>query len=678
MMRRRQALICFLLLCGVPGRAQTDTLPRRVDRLDAAVVISGSRTERLAQPQTGLESLDPGLVRHVPSLMGERDILKVIQLLPGVQPSSDGSAGFSVRGGQVDQNLILLDGAPIYCAGHVLGFISMFNDDILGRTELYKGDFPARYGGRISSVLEANTRDGNPDRRVGSATLGLVASKIHLEGPVIPEKLSYSVSARRSLIDLAFPFIKRLPGGSTLRFFDANAKLSWTPSARDRLSLNAFCGGDKVGGTFVQYGLNLSDFDYSNKAVSLRWTHTFSPSLQSNVYLYHSHYTFGIHADYNHAIFDYASMVRESGLRADLTWQIDAYNNFEAGIHLPYIRIDSGDCVPRAGNVTMTEMHIPPNLAIQPNLYAENRTALGRATIRYGLRLSEYTSLDRKQTYWGLEPRFSLSARLGSTASLKAAYTHACQYIRQALISTSGSPSDVWIPSSPVVKPQISDQYTFGYYQFFLRDALEASCELFYKNIRNTADFVENTGIVVDLPDRETYLRFGRSYAYGAEFMLRFDQGSWNGWLGYTFSKAIYDIPEINGGKPYASPVNHEHSVDFFLSYEISPRLSASACWVYASGAPTTYPISRYAIGGSFAPVYAGRNEGRLPDYHRLDLSLSLKTERGEWDFSLYNAYSRHNVWSVAYSYSQAEDKPRAAIIYLFPILPSISYSVLF
>ena len=676
MTRLHQILTGVLVLCGMACHAQTDSLSGRIDRLDAAVVVGGPKAERLSRPQTGLEAMNADIVRRMPALLGEQDLIKAIQMLPGVQSPSDGATGFSVRGGQVDQNLILLDGAPIYCAGHVLGFISVFNNDVLGRSELYKGDFPARFGGRISSVLEANTREGSLERFGGSLTLGLVASRIHLEGPVVPGRLSYSVGARRSVIDLAFPFIDKLPRGSALRFYDVNAKLSWVASPRDRLSLNVFSGGDRIGTSLEQYGMKPSRFDYANRTASLNWRHDFSPSLQSRVTLYHSRYRFGIHANYNYAIFDYATLVRETGLRADLAWQMGARNTLEAGLHVPYYHINSGDLVPGSGNVTIGEMHIPASHALQPSLFVENTTTLPWVTLRYGLRLSGYRSPD--VTYRGLEPRASLSFRLGKSASLKAAYGQSRQYFQQALVSTTGSPLDVWLPASPVVKPQVSDQYTLGYYQFLFEDALEASCELFYKDNRNTPDFEENAGFVIDQPDREAYLRFGRSYAYGAEFMLRYDRGPWSGWLGYTYSKAIYDIPEINGGKPYASPVNHEHSVDFFLSYEITPRLTASACWVYASGAPTTYPIGRYAIGGSYAPVFGGRNEGRLPDYHRLDLSLALKTKKGEWDFSLYNAYSRHNVWSVTYSYSQVDDKPRAAMIYLFPILPSVSYSFRF
>ena len=709
-MRLRLIPAFFLILFSELASAQSDSLSGAARRLDAAVVVSESKLERLSRAQTGLEAIDAGIIRKVPAFMGERDIIKVIQMLPGVQAPSEGSSGFSVRGGLIDQNLILLDDAPIYCAGHFLGFISMFNDDVLGRTDLYKGDFPAEFGGRISSVLDTYTKDGNMEQFGGNVSLGLVSSKFHLEGPVLKEKLSFSLSARRSFLDLAFPLIKRIPDHSKLRFFDVNAKLTWVVSERDRIYLSGFIGGDRFGSSLVQYGLNLMDFAYSNRTASLRWRHVFSPSLQSNVSLYYSKYKFGLDCDYNYAIFGYDSFVRETGLKASITWQMNENNTLEAGFQVPYFRINSGDCVPKDGNVTMKEVHIAPNYAFQPNLYIENKTRLRWATLRYGLRISEYTSTgstDQRyydpvtheetairyfgfgqpiQTYWGVEPRLSVSAPLDAASSIKASYTRVCQYFQQALVSTSGSPLDVWLPASPTIKPQVSDQFTIGYYRLFHQDAIETSCEVFFKNNRNALDFVENTGVILDRPDREAFLRFGRSYAYGAELLVKYDFGKWNGWLGYTYSKAFYDIPEINGGRPYASPVNHEHSVNFLLSCELSPRVSVSAGWVYYSGAPTTYPVSRFAIGDSYAPIFTSRNEGRLPDYHRLDLSLSLKTKKrvenlrwsGAWDFSLYNAYSRHNVWSVAYSYSQFEDKPRAAKIYLFPILPSISYNIQF
>ena len=707
---RRLLSILFLATCFLSSYAQVDSLSGRVHRLDSTVIVSESARQRLLQAQLGLDAIDAGIVRQVPAFLGEKDIIKVIQMLPGVQSPSEGSSGFSVRGGLIDQNLILLDGVPLYCSGHFLGFISMFNDDILSRTDLYKGDFPVKYGGRISSVLDVYTRDGDMEKYHGHASFGLVSSGLFVEGPIVKEKLSFSLSARRSFLDAVFPLIKRIPDKSRLHFYDANAKLTWVASERDNFYLSGFAGGDRFASSLEQYGLNLMDFRYSNKTASLRWRHTFSASLQYNVTLYYSKYKTGLDTDYNYAIFDYYSFVRETGLKAALTWQIDDDNTFEAGLELPYFRVNPGDCKPKDGNITFTEMHIPPSFAIQPSLFVGNRTRLSWATFRYGLRLSEFTSMGMTdqhyydpvthketavryfgpgkpiQTYWGFEPRVSVSVPIGTKSSVKGSYMRVMQYFQQALVSTSGSPLDVWLPASPNTKPQISDQFTVGFYRNFLDNAVESSIELFYKNNKNTLDFVENTGVILDRPDREAFLRFGKSYAYGAEFMLKYDIGKWNGWLGYTFSKAVYMIPEINGGRPYASPVNHDHSVNLLVSYDVSRQVSASAGWVFYSGAPTTYPVARFSLVDSYAPVFTARNEGRLPDYHRLDLSLTVKTKRraddlpwsGEWVFSLYNAYSRHNVWSVVYSLSQYEEKPRAAKLYLFPILPSVSFNLMF
>ena len=707
---RRLLSILFLATCFLSSYAQVDSLSGRVHRLDSTVIVSESARQRLLQAQLGLDAIDAGIVRQVPAFLGEKDIIKVIQMLPGVQSPSEGSSGFSVRGGLIDQNLILLDGVPLYCSGHFLGFISMFNDDILSRTDLYKGDFPVKYGGRISSVLDVYTRDGDMEKYHGHASFGLVSSGLFVEGPIVKEKLSFSLSARRSFLDAVFPLIKRIPDKSRLHFYDANAKLTWVASERDNFYLSGFAGGDRFASSLEQYGLNLMDFRYSNKTASLRWRHTFSASLQSNVTLYYSKYKTGLDTDYNYAIFDYYSFVRETGLKAALTWQIDDDNTFEAGLELPYFRVNPGDCKPKDGNITFTEMHIPPSFAIQPSLFVGNRTRLSWATFRYGLRLSEFTSMGMTdqhyydpvthketavryfgpgkpiQTYWGVEPRVSVSVPIGTKSSVKGSYMRVMQYFQQALVSTSGSPLDVWLPASPNTKPQISDQFTVGFYRNFFDNAVESSIELFYKNNKNTLDFVENTGVILDRPDREAFLRFGKSYAYGAEFMLKYDIGKWNGWLGYTFSKAVYMIPEINGGRPYASPVNHDHSVNLLVSYDVSRQVSASAGWVFYSGAPTTYPVARFSLVDSYAPVFTARNEGRLPDYHRLDLSLTVKTKRraddlpwsGEWVFSLYNAYSRHNVWSVVYSLSQYEEKPRAAKLYLFPILPSVSFNLMF
>ena len=702
--KRLLPILLLVLSCAVVSAQDADR------QIPAATIRSHSKAGDIRLPQMGLQRVDSLTIRKAPAFMGETDIVKVLQMMPGVQAPSEGSAGFSVRGGLVDQNLIILDDAPLYNTGHFLGFMSMFNNEILRSVNLYKGDFPAQYGGRMSSVLETTTKDGDFHSFGGNASFGVVSSKLFVEGPIVKEKLSFCMSARGSFFDLLFPLIPKIPSGSALHFYDANAKLSWFPTQKDRFFLSGFIGTDEFGTSLEQYGLNVMDLDFRSKSASLRWNHEFSPKLYSNVTLYHTRSNFDLDCDYSLAVFDYRSSVLESGLKAGLTWLADDLNTVKAGLQLPFIQVNSGDCVPKGNNVTITELHIAPNFAVQPSIYVQDMLSLPWMTVRMGLRLSEYTSLgptDQSyydpvthlktrekyipfgqaiQTYWGLEPRLSVAVPASQCSSFKASYARCYQYLQQAIVSTSGSPVDVWLPASPTIKPQISDQFSLGYDHLFMDNALRASVELFYKANSNTPDFVENTGVIIDRKDRESFLRFGRSDSYGAELMLTYDFKKLSGWLGYTYSHATYYIPEINGGRPYASPVNHEHSVNFLLSYDFSRRISASAYWVFYSGAPVTYPVSRYALGGSYAPIFTSRNEKRLPDYHRMDLSLTYRTRgrlenrrwSGEWTFSVYNAYSRHNVWSVAYSYSQHDDKPRAVNIYLFPILPSLTYNIIF
>lgn len=694
-------LLFSSLLCQAQQRDSVETLQ--------AASIS-ARRERMRLPQMGMQTLNAAEIARVPAFMGERDLVKVLQMMPGVQAPSEGSTGFSVRGGLIDQNLILLDGAPLYNVGHFLGFFSMFNADMVTGVDLYKSDFPSRYGGRMSSVLDAYTKDVALDSLQGNISIGLISSKAMLEAPLVPGRLGVSVSARRSYLDAAFPLIKQVPKGSVLRFYDVNAKLGWVLSARDRVAVSAFTGADAFGGSLPQYGMRKLRFDYRNSLASLRWDHTFSESLFLHSTVYASEYEFGLVCDYNYAVFDYESGITEYGLKSGMTWLIDGSNRLEAGVQLPYVTINGGECLPQHGNVTIREMHFPRSNALQPNIYLENRTDLTWGSLRYGLRLSGYVSIGETdqyyydpathepagvvyyrpgeviQSYWGLEPRVSAAVPLGGGRVLKASYSRTRQFFQQALVSTSGSPLDVWIAASPNVRPQVSDQFCLGIEESWLGGVLQGYAELFYKDNKNTLDFVEGTGVVIQRLDREGQLRFGRSFAYGAELMLRYGFERVNGWIGYTFSKAMYDIPEINGGRPYASPVNHENTVNVLLTYNLSRRISASACWVYCSGAPTTLPVGRFAVGGSYAPLFGARNADRLPDYHRLDLSLTLLSARtlrgkrwgGEWNFSVYNAYSRHNAWTLAYSYSQRSDTPRVTKMYLFPILPSLSYTIHF
>ncbi len=681
------------------------------EELEAATILSRSKRKELVLPQMGMERVDAALVRKLPTLMGEADIIRIIQMMPGVQTPSEGATGFSVRGGGVDQNLILMDGAPIYNCGHFLGFLSMFNGDAIRGADLYKGDFPAQYGGRVSSVLDISTKDGNKKRFGGNASVGLITSKLFLEGPIVPDKLSFMLSGRRTYLDLFFPLLgKRIPDNTQMFFYDLNAKLSWTAGENDRVYLSAFSGRDVFGFSMADFNLGDIVFGNANHTQSLRWSHVYSDRLTSDITAYNSLFHNTIGADMDAAAFDYLQGIRETGLRAGWTWYPNASNTVRAGISVAYYAISPGTMDPRADATLVNRIHMPRMFAVQPAAYLQNEQKIDRLTIRYGLRFSTFTTLGETeqryfdpvthaltevaeigrgkaiQTWKALEPRISASFSILPDFSLKGAWSRTNQFLQQARVSISGSPVDTWFTASPNVAPQIADQFSFGANALFFGQALELSLEGFYKHNRNAMDFVENPGIVLDDPDREGLLRFGTARSYGTELMLKYDFDRWNGWLAYTWSRAWYDIPELNGGRPYPSPLNHEHAVNFVLSYDITRQLSASTEWVFYSGAPTTYPVGRYQYRGRWVPVYASRNEDRLPDYHRMDLSLTWRTKgrveqkrwSGEWNLSLYNVYARHNAWAVAFSYDAENAVSQSFKIYLFTLIPSLSYNIQF
>ena len=679
--------------------------------LEAATIFSRSKREEIRLPQMGLERVDAAAIKKMPTLMGEADIIRVIQMMPGVQTPSEGSTGFSVRGGGLDQNLVLIDGAPVYNSGHFLGFLSMFNGDVIRGVDLYKGDFPASYGGRLSSVLDISTKDGNNRDFGGNLSLGIITSKLFVEGPIVPGKLSFMLAGRRTYADLFFPlFGKKIPDKTQMYFFDVNAKLSWIIGEKDRLYLSAFSGKDVFGFSMAEFALDEMVFGFANHTQSLRWNHVYSPSVTSDVTVYHSLYQNDISTWMENVDFDVRQQIREYGLKAGWTWYLNRSNTLKAGIQTIWYDNYPGTTTPRNENSVIQKVVIPTNHAFQPALYVQNEQKVGPVTLRYGARYSTFITFGPSEiryfdpvtheltetedvpagkvikTFGGLEPRVSASYSLTDDISFKAAWVRSFQYIQQARVSITGSPIDSWFTASPNVDPQRSDQYSLGANALFADQALTLSLEGFYKDNRNTIDFVDNPGFVIGNPDRERKLRFGKSWAYGAELMLKYEFARWSGWLAYTWSRSWYKIPEINDGNPYPSPLNHEHAINFVLNYDFTRQWSASAEWVFYSGSPTTYPVGRYNMLDMWIPIYSNRNEDRLPDYHRLDLSLTYRTPRRvaekrwstEWNLSLYNAYSRHNAWSIAFNYNIETEKAETRKVYLFTIVPSLSCNIKF
>ena len=686
-------------------------LEENQDELEAAKIFSSSKSAEIKLPQMGLQRVDGAMIRQLPAMMGEVDIIRVIQMMPGVQAPSEGSTGFSVRGGGLDQNLILLDGAPIYNCGHFLGFLSMFNGDAIRGADLYKGDFPSLYGGRISSVLDISTKDGNNQSFSGNASVGLISSKLLIEGPIVPGKLSFLLAGRRTYLELFKPLLKkRIPENTRIYFYDVNAKLSWTADEKNRFYLSAFSGKDVNALGLEELQLDEALFAFANHTQSLRWNHVWSPKLTSDVIVYNSLYKNDLGIDKEDSSFDIHQSIRETGFKAGWTWFLGEHNTLKGGFQAAWLKLEPGHTIPRDENSLIQEVEMAGNTAFQPSFYLQNEQKLGRLSLRYGLRYSLFTSMgpteqqyfdpetheltetrsfkkgERIKTYWGLEPRVSVSFPFTDDFSVKAAYARTFQYLQQTRTSITGSPVDAWFTASPNVKPQRCDMYSLGFHWLLARQALDLSLEGFWKDCRNTLDFRDNAGIVLLNPEREGLLRTGTSSSFGTELMLKYDFDRWNGWLAYTWSRTRYKIPEINDGVAYPSPLNHEHSVNFVLACDITRQLSASTEWVYYSGAPTTYPVGRFEYMGRWMRLYSTRNADRMPDYHRLDLSLSWRTARrlegkrwgAEWTLSLYNAYARHNAWAVSFHYNRDNDTPEAQMTWLFTIIPSLSCNVKF
>lgn len=684
-------------------KVHTDTLATFPVELESyvqeltEVVVSGRSSDHtVSSPEMGVERMHIEEIRRLPSLMGEVDLLKGIQLLPGVQMVSEGGSGFSVRGGAPDQNLILLDNTTVYNASHLFGFFSVFNHDVIHGLELYKGDPPLKYGGRLSSLLSVETKSNRPDRFQGTGGIGLIATRVMLEGP-LGERTSWFVGGRRSYADL---FLK-LSSDEALRnsavyFYDLNAKITHRFSDKDKLELNGYYGKDV-------FSADMGGFDYGNAAVSVNWGHLFTDRFRVKSGIHLSDYQYGLESKYSDTHMDWKAGIFDLGLKIDFLHEINSRMNLNYGISSLFHHFSPG-------LVTMTgqsDYEVEGNNALEHGIYLSNEHKISRQlNLRYGVRLAvfqnmgqatayhydkdyqvtdstRYGSGDIFHTYLNLEPRISASYRLNETSSVKANYAHNVQFIQLAENSSAGSPVSMWFPASPNVKPQTVDLFSAGYFRTFQNNTYEASVEAYYKKLNHVIDFAEHAELLLNRY-MEGEIRTGKGRAYGVELSIKKSKGRLTGFLNYTLSRSERTIPEVNQGKTYLAPYDKTHSINLSATYELSKKWSASAVWVYATGNPTTYPTGRFEIGGEYFPIYSGRNEYRKPDYHRLDLSVnyvpkpdSPKRWRGEWNFSIYNAYGRKNAWLIQYDQSDTPT-PVAEKTYLFGIVPSVTYNFKF
>ncbi len=678
-------------------------LKAETENIEEVVVRSKKMDANVRDPQMSVQKLQSKDISTVPALMGEVDVIKVLQLMPGVQATSEGSSGFNVRGGNPDQNLILLDEAIVYNAGHLFGFFSVFNNDAVKDVKLYKGDIPASSGGRLSSLVDIRMNDGNNKKLEGKGGIGLISSRLTLEGPIIKEKTSFILSGRRTYADLFLPlFSDESIHDNKVHFYDLNAKIKHVINNNNRVYFSSYMGRD----VFKEV---ISEIEYGNQTYTFRWNHVYNNKLFSNLSLIRSKYDYKLGSIEEASGFVWKSKLNDFGLKLDYNYYVNPKNAIGFGFQTIYHSINPGTANPSGDNTLFNYVKIPDNYGLEHAIYISNEQNLHpRLNLKYGIRLSgiqnigkgvsyefdnnyeatkenNYQSGEFFNSYWGIEPRISASYVIGKTSSLKASYSKTRQYIHLATNSTSTTPLDVWFMSSPNIKPQISDQYSMGYFKNLSNNTIEASVEFFYKDMKNSIDFKDHPKLLLN-DKMEGEIRTGNSWAYGAEFLLKFNKERFSGWIGYTWSKSYRKIDGVNNGEKYLSPYNHDHDISIVVNHKISARSQISMNWVYFSGAPFTAPNGRMFIGGDIIPRYSKRNEEKLPDYHRMDLSYTIKTKnktnrkwQGEWNFAIYNLYARKNAWSIYFE--QDEDDPyksTAQKTFLFQIIPSVTYNFKF
>lgn len=670
------------------------------ESLQEVVVSAEAANANVTKTEMSVAKISPKDVETVPVLFGEKDIIKMVQLLPGVKTSGEGGSGFSVRGGGLDQNLILLDEAPVYNASHLLGFFSVFNSDAIKDVTLYKGGMPAEYGGRASSVMDVIMKDGNAKRFGASGGIGLISSKLTLEAPIVKDKGSFVISGRRTYADL---FLKLSNNedlqNTTLYFYDLNMKANYQITDKDRVYLSGYFGRDRFGFD-DEFG-----FSWGNATGTVRWNHIFNDRLFSNTSLIYSDYDYDFDIGVDEEKFRLESGIKDWNLKQDFTYFLNANNTIKFGGNVIRHNFVPGQISTGAESSFAAE-DIDEQYAVEGALYLQNEQKVGqRWSFIYGLRYSlfdymgsgtayelddqgavistqTYDDWESIQFYHGLEPRASAKYLLNEVSSVKVAYNRNYQYLHLLSNSTSGSPTDRWVPSSNNVKPQIADQVAAGYFRNFKDNMFEFSAEVYYKEMQNLIDYKTGADLVFN-GSIETELVYGSGKAYGLELLLRKTKGKFTGWLSYTLSRSLREFDDIDDGKVFPSRQDRIHDLSVTGIYAFHPKWTLSANFVFYTGDAITFPSGRYQMAGKEVPYYTERNGYRFPNYHRLDLGLTWtvkKTEKFEssWNISVYNAYGRENPYIINFEENEDTGNVEAVQFALFKAIPSISYNFRF
>ncbi|MEO6670410.1 MAG: TonB-dependent receptor [Ferruginibacter sp.] len=678
------------------------------------IVTSRKRDNNVKTAQMGKISLPIEQIKSVPAFLGEVDLLKVVQLLPGVRNAGEGSAGIYVRGGGPDQNLILLDDAVVYNTGHLFGFFSIFNSDAIKNVSLIKGGMPAQYGGRLSSVLDISMKEGNNQKYQVEGGLGLIASRLSIQGPIKKNKASFIVSARRTYIDaITKPFVKKSSEfyGSGYYFYDLNAKVNYKFNEKDRLYLSGYFGRDVF--TFKNGRQSLDvNIPWGNATGTLRWNHVYNNKLFANTTLVYNDYNFAFKGSQNNFTIKLKSGIRDLSLKEDFDYYPFSKQKIKFGLLYTYHRFTPSVVSGQQDSVVFNPQNAQVKFAHEAAVYIQDDWEITpKFQVSTGLRYSMfqqigpnkiYTTDDNGnrtdsivyrsgkpvKTYGGLEPRLTLRYSVNDQTSFKTSVTRNLQYIH--LVSNSGTtlPTDLWVPSTYKVEPQISWLYAAGLFKNFKNNTYETSLEVYYKSMQNQIEYKEGY-IQNSLDDVENSFTFGKGWSYGTELFVNKIKGKFTGWIGYTLSWTWRKFPGLNFGNKYPAKFDRRNDLSVVAIYELNKKWKFSATFVYGTGNATTLPERFYIVGGVLTQEYSAINQYRLPAYHRLDLSAILTPKKsqthrikGEWVFSVYNAYSRQNPYFVYFDQTgspyNGSLKIQAKQVSIFPVIPSVTWNFKF
>ncbi|MBD0401339.1 TonB-dependent receptor [Flammeovirga sp. EKP202] len=682
------------------------------------VLITGEREDaNVTDVQMSTQKMDIETMLKIPALLGEVDVIKSIQLLPGVSSVGEGATGFNVRGGGIGQNLVLLDEAPVFNSSHLFGFFSVFNPDAVKDVKLIKGGIPAQYGGRISSILDVRMKDSSPEKLSINGGVGVIFSRLSVEAPIIKDKMSILVAGRRSYIDiLAKPFLEEDLRSSKFNFWDLTAKVNYDLSEKNKIYLSAYWGRDNFG--------DAESFDsgWGNITSTFRWNHLFNDKLVLNTVAYLSNYDYNLNFRQNATdAFDWKSQIKTYSIKPEFTWYLGKNNTITMGAQSIYYDFSPGTTSAMSGGQELPPFELQNQFALENALYIGNDQKLSdKITLQYGLRWSSFTYLgpvttyeyeeaaipntrrdpvenservygdwEPVKTYFSLEPRLAIKYQLNEKSSIKASFTHMAQYIHLISNTSAASPLDVWSPSTNNIVPQRGEQYALGYFRNMKDNTFEFSTEVYYKPMRNLIDYINGADLLLN-PYLEGDLLNSTGRAYGLEVYLRKKKGKYTGWLSYTLARSEQITEGINQSQYYPRRFDQAHNLTLSNFYELNDRWSFAANFSLISGTPTTFPTNQLQIQGYGIPhnVDDVRNNQRIPYYHRLDISATLKGKKKPnrrwehyWIFGVYNTYARKNPYSIYFLPSDErpeQGKPAANEAIQFSVLANIIPSVSF